>query len=84
MPNVFVFAGAGTGKTERIVTEAISRVANKGRILILTYTENNQREVDNRFLLRHRGAHNCFTVKVRYSDINGHFHLINLSKGVKT
>ena len=21
---------------------------------------------------------------VRYSDINGHFHLINLSKGVKT
>lgn len=63
MPNVFVFAGAGTGKTERIVTEAISRVADKGRILILTYTENNQREVDNRFLLKHRGAHNCFTVK---------------------
>ena len=23
-------------------------------------------------------------VDVRYSDINGHFHLINLSKGVKT
>lgn len=63
MPNVFVFAGAGTGKTERIVSEAIARVADNERILVLTYTENNQKEVGNRFLLKYRGAHHAFTVK---------------------
>ncbi len=63
MPNVFVFAGAGTGKTERIVNESIGRVAGKERILVLTYTENNQKEVSNRFVLKHRGAHPAFTVK---------------------
>lgn len=62
MPNVFVFAGAGTGKTERIVNEAIGRIARKERILVLTYTENNQKEVGSRFLLKHRGAHPAFTV----------------------
>lgn len=63
MPNVFVFAGAGTGKTERIVNEAIGRIAGNERILVLTYTQNNQKEVGNRFLLKHRGAHSAFTVK---------------------
>lgn len=63
LPNVFVVAGAGTGKTERIVSEAIGRVARNDRVLVLTYTENNQNEVGNRFLLKHRGAHHAFTVK---------------------
>lgn len=63
MPNVFVFAGAGTGKTERIVNEAMARIADHRRILVLTYTENNQRELANRFLLKHRGAHHGFVVK---------------------
>lgn len=63
MPNVFVFAGAGTGKTERIVNEAIGLLAGKERVLVLTYTENNQKEVSNRFLLKHRGAHPAFRVK---------------------
>jgi hypothetical protein len=58
-----VFAGAGTGKTERIVNEAIGRIAGNERILVLTYTENNQKEVGNRFLLKHRGANSAFTVK---------------------
>lgn len=58
-----MFAGAGTGKTERIVKEAISAIADNRRVLVLTYTENNQREVGNRFLLKHRGANNRFAVK---------------------
>lgn len=63
MRNTFVFAGAGTGKTERIVRESIPLVAASERILVLTYTENNQKEIANRFLLKHRGAHACFEVK---------------------
>ncbi|WP_162252934.1 MULTISPECIES: UvrD-helicase domain-containing protein [unclassified Massilia] len=63
MSNIFVFAGAGTGKTERIVTEAMPLLNSSKRVLVLTYTENNQREVYSRFSLRHRGAHPSFTVK---------------------
>lgn len=63
MANTFVFAGAGTGKTELIVNEAIRLVGESKRVLILTYTQNNQKEVSNRFLTKHRGAHHAFTVK---------------------
>jgi DNA helicase-2/ATP-dependent DNA helicase PcrA len=63
LPNVFVFAGAGTGKTQRIVSEAVPLVAASKRVLVLTYTENNQRELADRFRNAHRGAHPAFTVK---------------------
>lgn len=63
MVNTFVFAGAGTGKTQRIVDEAIRLLGESKRVLILTYTQNNQKEVSDRFLTKHRGAHHAFSVK---------------------
>jgi DNA helicase-2/ATP-dependent DNA helicase PcrA len=63
LPNIFVFAGAGTGKTERIVDEAIRLVDESKRVLVLTYTRNNQKEVSDRFLAKYRGAHHAFIVK---------------------
>lgn len=63
MGNIFLFAGAGTGKTERIVNEAIRFVGESRRVLVLTFTQNNQKEVSSRFLIKHRGAHHAFTVK---------------------
>jgi DNA helicase-2/ATP-dependent DNA helicase PcrA len=38
-------ACAGAGKTTRIVKEALQMVANGNRVLIITYTEFNQREI---------------------------------------
>lgn len=63
LANTFVFAGAGTGKTERIVDDAIRLVGESKRVLVLTYTQNNQKEVSDRFVTKHRGAHHAFTVK---------------------
>ncbi|MCS0591958.1 UvrD-helicase domain-containing protein [Massilia norwichensis] len=63
MPNTFIFAGAGTGKTERIVDESIRLVHESKRVLVLTYTQNNQKEVLERFLVKHRGIHDDFRVK---------------------
>lgn len=43
-----LLASAGAGKSERLVKQALERAANGGKVLLLTYTINNQNE-----LLRH-------------------------------
>ncbi|MCC6508082.1 MAG: UvrD-helicase domain-containing protein [Pirellulaceae bacterium] len=45
--NKVIFACAGSGKTTRLVTEAIA--SRDRRIAIVTYTNNNTREIANRF-----------------------------------
>lgn len=66
MPNKFLFAGAGTGKTERVVKESIDLISSGKRVLVLTYTTNNQREIYDRFVLKNCKADEMFSVK-------GHF-----------
>jgi len=48
LTNKLVLASAGAGKTERIVTEALSRCEAGESVLIVTYTENNQKEIMHR------------------------------------
>lgn len=48
MARKLLLASAGAGKTERIAEEALQRAADGGRVLLLTYTMNNQHE-----LMRH-------------------------------
>jgi DNA helicase-2/ATP-dependent DNA helicase PcrA len=43
-----VLASAGAGKTQTIIDEAIARADDGQSVLILTYTENNQRELKHR------------------------------------
>ncbi|NVJ93188.1 MAG: UvrD-helicase domain-containing protein [Methylocystaceae bacterium] len=45
MPNKFVLASAGAGKTTTMVTEALDAVRNTQSVLFLTYTRNNQAEI---------------------------------------
>ena len=45
--NRVIIACAGSGKTKRLVTEALNRRAR--RIAIVTYTNNNTREIGKRF-----------------------------------
>ncbi len=45
MSNRLILASAGAGKSELISKEALERAANRERVLILTYTENNQKEL---------------------------------------
>lgn len=45
MSNRLILASAGAGKSELISKEALARVANGESVLILTYTENNQKEL---------------------------------------
>lgn len=43
-----VLASAGSGKTERIVSDAVDRYRDNQTVLIITYTENNQHELRRR------------------------------------
>lgn len=45
MSNRLILASAGAGKSELISQEALERAANGERVLVLTYTENNQKEL---------------------------------------
>jgi DNA helicase-2/ATP-dependent DNA helicase PcrA len=63
LPNNFLFAGAGTGKTERVVNESIDLIREGKRVLVLTYTTSNQREIHDRFVLKNRKADQAFAVK---------------------
>jgi DNA helicase II / ATP-dependent DNA helicase PcrA len=47
MKNRIIIAAAGSGKTTRLVTEALSRPGSK--ILIATYTETNEAEIEKKF-----------------------------------
>lgn len=49
MPNTLCIAGAGSGKTHKIVTESIAEIERGGTVLVVTYTTSNQNELRNRF-----------------------------------
>jgi len=44
-----IIASAGAGKTYRIVEESIQRIASGSKVLLVTYTENNQAEIIKKF-----------------------------------
>jgi DNA helicase-2/ATP-dependent DNA helicase PcrA len=43
-------AGAGSGKTHKIITESIAEIERGGKVLVVTYTTSNQQELRRRFL----------------------------------
>lgn len=67
MANKFLFAGAGTGKTERVVSDAIELIRSGKRVLVLTYTTSNQREIYDRFVLKFGARSDFFSVKGIFS-----------------
>lgn len=48
MPNRLILASAGAGKTQIIIDEAVARADSGQMVLILTYTDNNQKELRQR------------------------------------
>lgn len=59
-----ILAAAGAGKTHRIITESREKVERKRRVLVITYTNNNQHELRKRF---GGNEDDKFTVKGLYS-----------------
>ncbi|MEP3629224.1 MAG: UvrD-helicase domain-containing protein [Hyphomicrobiales bacterium] len=53
MPNRLVLASAGAGKTQIIIDDAVARANAGQKVLILTYTENNQKELRQRVQSSH-------------------------------
>lgn len=50
MPNKLCMAGAGSGKTQKVITESIAEIKRGGKVLVVTYTTSNQQELRRRFL----------------------------------
>ncbi|WP_411960979.1 UvrD-helicase domain-containing protein [Pseudomonas mandelii] len=50
MPNKLCMAGAGSGKTHKVITESIAEIKRGGKVLVVTYTTSNQQELRRRFL----------------------------------
>lgn len=50
MSNKLCMAGAGSGKTHKIITESIAEIERGGKVLVVTYTTSNQQELRRRFL----------------------------------
>lgn len=67
MPNELWIAGAGSGKTHKIITESIEVIKNGGRVLVVTYTTNNQAELRARFFEEYRAHTEKFVVKGLFS-----------------
>lgn len=67
MPNELWIAGAGSGKTHKIITESIKVIEDGGRVLVVTYTTNNQAELRSRFNELYGGSSDQFVVKGLYS-----------------
>ncbi|KAA8553766.1 UvrD-helicase domain-containing protein [Pseudomonas marginalis] len=63
MPNVLCMAGAGSGKTHKIITEAIAEIRRGGKVLVVTYTTSNQQELRHRFLTEFGQHSSRFVVK---------------------
>lgn len=67
MPNKLCMAGAGSGKTHKVITESIAEINRGGKVLVVTYTTSNQQELRRRFL-EVFGAHSDrFVVKGLFS-----------------
>lgn len=67
MPNELWIAGAGSGKTYKIITDAIDVIKNGGRVLVVTYTTNNQAELRARFVELYGASSEHFVVKGLFS-----------------
>ena len=63
MTRQLLIASAGSGKTYRIVDEAITMAKSGKRILFVTYTENNQLEIKSKLIEMGRGYNELFNVK---------------------
>lgn len=67
MLNKICMAGAGSGKTHKVITESIAEIKRGGKVLVVTYTTSNQQELRRRFL-EIFGAHSDkFVVKGLFS-----------------
>lgn len=67
MPNELWIAGAGSGKTHKIITDAIEVIKGGGRVLVVTYTTNNQAELRSRFVELNGTSSENFVVKGLFS-----------------
>lgn len=67
MPNELWIAGAGSGKTNKIITDAIEVIKRGGRVLVVTYTTNNQAELRARFVMKFGATSENFVVKGLFS-----------------
>ena len=67
MPNELWLAGAGSGKTNKIITDAIEVINGGGRVLVVTYTTNNQAELRARFTKLYGASSEHFVVKGLFS-----------------
>jgi DNA helicase II / ATP-dependent DNA helicase PcrA len=63
LPNELWLAGAGAGKTNKIITDAIEIIRSGGRVLVVTYTTNNQAELRARFVKIYGTSSELFVVK---------------------
>ncbi|MGI2025294.1 UvrD-helicase domain-containing protein [Shewanella glacialipiscicola] len=67
MANILCIAGAGSGKTQKIITESIMEVERGGKVLVVTYTTSNQQELRRRFLAAYGKHSSQFVVKGLFS-----------------
>lgn len=67
MANELYLAGAGAGKTQKIISESIEHIKNGRKVLAITYTTNNQAELRARFYECNGGHSEKFTVKGWYT-----------------
>ncbi len=67
MSNTLCIAGAGSGKTHKIITESIAEIKRGGKVLVVTYTTSNQQELRSRFLAAFGQHSNRFVVKGLFS-----------------
>ncbi|MBS3667084.1 UvrD-helicase domain-containing protein [Vreelandella boliviensis] len=67
MTNILCMAGAGSGKTHKIITESIAEIERGGKVLVVTYTISNQQELRRRFLASFGKYSDQFVVKGLFS-----------------
>jgi superfamily I DNA/RNA helicase len=67
LPNTLCIAGAGSGKTHKIITESIAEIERGGKVLVVTYTTSNQNELRNRFKELYGKFSSRFVVKGLFS-----------------
>lgn len=65
--NELWIAGAGSGKTHKIIQDAIEVIEAGGRVLVVTYTTSNQAELRSRFLEVYGRSSDDFVVKGLFS-----------------
>ncbi|AGI22762.1 DNA/RNA helicase [Pseudomonas sp. ATCC 13867] len=67
MANELWIAGAGSGKTHKIIQDAIEVIDAGGRVLVVTYTTSNQAELRSRFVKVYGRSSDNFVVKGLFS-----------------